>query len=141
MESQQAKSDMTLGNNVVFRRINGTAEFFFISAGEFATQINERIDTSNCAVVVIYVRYDNEDDFLKDMLCCLTFPRIYQEQRQVMNDCIIVKYNLYWVNCKEITTDGKVNVTEKQQLDSDKNFRSNTGLENIATLRVKRWLL
>ena len=42
------------------------------SAGEFSIQLDESTHISSCTVLLVYMRYEHEDDFLEDMLCCLT---------------------------------------------------------------------
>ena len=63
------------------------------SAGDFAIQLDESTDISNCAALLVYVRYEQEDDFLEDMLCCLTLPTHSpgSEMYRVLNDCIVGK--------------------------------------------------
>lgn len=112
-----------ISDTTVSRRISDIAENLELqlvshlqTAGEFAIQLDESTDISNCAVLLVYVRYVHEDDFLEDMLCCLTLPTHSSgsEIYRVLNDCIVGKYKLNWANCKGITTDGAANMTGKK---------------------------
>ncbi|MBN3280652.1 F200A protein, partial [Polyodon spathula] len=38
---------------------------------DFAFQPDESTDVSNCATLLVYVRYVWQDDFMEDLLCCL----------------------------------------------------------------------
>lgn len=111
-----------LSDTTVSRRISDIAEnleFQLVSrlqsAGEFAIQLDESTDISNCAVLLVYVRYVWKDDFLENLLCCLTLPTHTSgsEIYRVLNDCVVGKYKLNWANCKGITTDGAANMTGK----------------------------
>ncbi|XP_037773365.1 protein FAM200B-like, partial [Penaeus monodon] len=103
-----------ISDTTVSRRISDIADLQ--TAGEFAIQLDEGTDISNCAVLLVYVRYVHEDDFLEDMLCCLTLPTHSSgsEIYRVLNDCIVGKYKLKWANYKGITTDGAANMTGKK---------------------------
>lgn len=63
-----------------------------------------------------YVQYVWQDDFIKDLLCCLNLNShiagldLFTE----LEKCIVHQYKLNWKNCKGISSDGAARVTGKQ---------------------------
>ena len=41
----------------------------------FAMQLDKSTDLSNCAILVCFVRYENEGRVMEDFLCSLKLPR------------------------------------------------------------------
>lgn len=92
-----------VSDTTVSRRIRDIAEdleFQLVSrlqaAEECAIQLEESTDIANCATLLVYVRYPWEDDFMEDILCCLTLPAhtTGSEIFRVLNDCVTGKYKL-----------------------------------------------
>lgn len=111
-----------VSDTTMSRRISDIAkdlEFQLVSrlqsTEEFAIQLDESTDIANCATLLVYVRYPWKEDFLEDLLCCLTLPThtTGSEIFRVLNDCVVGKYRLNWANCKGVTTDGAANMTGK----------------------------
>uniref|UniRef100_A0A667Z2X6 HAT C-terminal dimerisation domain-containing protein n=1 Tax=Myripristis murdjan TaxID=586833 RepID=A0A667Z2X6_9TELE len=108
-----------LSNNTVSRRIHDISENLeeqlvsrLKAAGDFSIQLDESTDVSDCASLLVYVRYVWENDFAEDLLCCLTIPTATtgEEIFSVLNDYMATKCGLDWANCKGIS-DGAANMT------------------------------
>ncbi|MBN3272103.1 F200A protein, partial [Polyodon spathula] len=63
--------------------------------------------------LLVYVRYVWQDDFMEDLLCCLTLPTNTTGAHifGALDDCIVGKYKLNWANCKGVTSDGAAIMT------------------------------
>nr|XP_005998765.1 PREDICTED: protein FAM200B-like [Latimeria chalumnae] len=119
-KSAEKLRSIPLSDNTMSRRICSIAEHleaklitWLQSAGDFAIQLDENTDISNCATLLVYVRYVWQDDFMEDLLCCLTLPTNTTGAQifKALHDCVVGKYKLDWANCKGITSDGAANMT------------------------------
>ena len=108
-----------MSNKTVSRRINyisDNLEEQLISrlkaAGDFSIQLDESTDVSDCATLLVYVSYVWENEFVEDLLCCLTIPTGTTGEQIfcVLNNYVVTKCGLDWVNCKDITSDGAANM-------------------------------
>nr|XP_040582173.1 protein FAM200A-like [Lepeophtheirus salmonis] len=84
-----------------------------LSGVDFAIQLVESTYISNCATLLDYVRYVWQDDFMEDLLCCLTLPTTNTTGPHIfgaLDDCIVGKCKLNWGNCKRIPSDGAANM-------------------------------
>ncbi|MBN3278710.1 F200A protein, partial [Polyodon spathula] len=123
-KSAEKLRSIPLSDNTMSRRICDIAEHLeaqlitrLQSAGDFAIQLDESTDVSNCATQLVYVRYVWQDDFMEDLLCCLTLPTNTTGAHILgaLDDCIVGKYKLNWANCKGITNDGAANMTGRNR--------------------------
>uniref|UniRef100_A0A667X2M9 HAT C-terminal dimerisation domain-containing protein n=1 Tax=Myripristis murdjan TaxID=586833 RepID=A0A667X2M9_9TELE len=119
-KSAEKLKRIPLSNNTVSRRIHDISENLeeqlvsrLKAAGDFSIQLDESTDVSDCASLLVYVRYVWENDFAEDFLCCLTIPTgtTGEEIFSVLNDYMATKCGLDWANCKGITSDGAANMT------------------------------
>lgn len=119
-KSAEKLRSIPLSDNTMSRRICDIAEHLeaqlitrLQSAGDFAIQLDESTDVSNCATLLVYVRYVWQDDFMEDLLCCLTLPTNTTGAHifGALDDFIVGKYKLNWADCKGITSDGAANMT------------------------------
>uniref|UniRef100_A0A3Q3M9R7 DUF4371 domain-containing protein n=1 Tax=Labrus bergylta TaxID=56723 RepID=A0A3Q3M9R7_9LABR len=122
-----------LSNNTVSRRIHDISnnlEEELISrlkaAADFSIQLDESTDVSDCATLLVYVRYVWGNEFLEDLLCCLNIPTGTTGEQifDVLNDCVVTKCSLDWANCKGITSDGAAIMTGRN---SDKRIKGAAG--------------
>lgn len=97
-----------LSDNTVSRRITDVSDNLeeqFISrlktAGDFSIQLDESTDVSDSATLLVYVRYAWGNEFLEDMLCCLTLPTTTTGEQifAQLNDYVVSKCGLDWTNC------------------------------------------
>ncbi|KAK0146678.1 Protein FAM200B [Merluccius polli] len=70
-----------LSNNTVSCKINDISDNLekqlisrLKAAGDFSIQLDESTDVSDCATLLVYVRYVWENEFVEDLLCYLTIP-------------------------------------------------------------------
>ncbi|XP_047693733.1 protein FAM200A [Prionailurus viverrinus] len=111
-----------LSDNTISRRICTIAnhlEAMLItrlqSGIDFAIQLDESMDIANCPTLLIYVRYVWQDDFIEDLLCCLSLNSLITglDLFTELEKCIVGQYKLNWKNCKGISSDGAANMTGK----------------------------
>ncbi|XP_077763998.1 protein FAM200A [Canis aureus] len=111
-----------LSDNTISRRICTIAKHLeemliarLQSGIDFAIQLDESTDVASCPTLLVYVRYVWQDDFIEDLLCCLSLHShttgldIFTE----LEKCIVGQYKLNWKNCKGISSDGAANMTGK----------------------------
>ena len=70
-----------LSDNTISRQINDISNNLeeqlilrLKAAGDFSIQLDESTDVSDCATLLVYVRYMWENEFAEDLLCCLPIP-------------------------------------------------------------------
>ncbi|XP_066982780.1 protein FAM200B-like [Macrobrachium rosenbergii] len=89
-----------VNDTTVSRRVGDIAEdleFQLVSClqavEEYAIQLDESTDIANCTTLLVYVRSPWEDDFLENILCCLTLPTHTTASQifRVLNDCVTGK--------------------------------------------------
>ncbi|XP_034525746.1 protein FAM200A [Ailuropoda melanoleuca] len=111
-----------LSDNTISRRICTIAKHLeamliarLQSGIDFAIQLDESTDIASCPTLLVYVRYVWQDDFIEDLLCCLSLNShitgldLFTE----LEKCIVGQYKLNWKNCKGISSDGAANMTGK----------------------------
>ncbi|XP_027466165.1 protein FAM200A [Zalophus californianus] len=111
-----------LSDNTISRRICTIAKHLeamliarLQSGIDFAIQLDESTDTASCPTLLVYIRYVWQDDFIEDLLCCLSLNShitglaLFTE----LEKCIVGQYKLNWKNCKGISSDGAANMTGK----------------------------
>ncbi|XP_054992094.1 protein FAM200A [Sorex araneus] len=111
-----------LSDNTISRRICTIAKHLesmlitrLQSGLDFAIQLDENTDIASYPVLLVYVRYVWQDDFIEDLLCCLNLNshRSGLDLFAELEKCIVGQYKLNWKNCKGITSDGAANMTGK----------------------------
>ncbi|XP_032249925.1 protein FAM200A [Phoca vitulina] len=111
-----------LSDNTISRRICTIAKHLeamltarLQSGIDFAIQLDESTDIASCPTLLVYIRYVWQDDFIEDLLCCLSLNShitglaLFTE----LEKCIVGQYKLNWKNCKGISSDGAANMTGK----------------------------
>uniref|UniRef100_A0A8C3WN35 Family with sequence similarity 200 member A n=1 Tax=Catagonus wagneri TaxID=51154 RepID=A0A8C3WN35_9CETA len=109
-----------LSDNTISRRICTIAKHLeamlmarLQSGIDFAIQLDESTDIASCPVLLVYVRYVWQDDFIEDLLCCLNLNShgtgldLFTE----LEKCVVGQHQLSWKNCKGISSDGAANMT------------------------------
>ena len=68
---------------------------------------------SDCATLLVYIRYVWENEFAEDLLCCLPIPTGTTGEQifSVLNYYVVTRCGLDWRNCKGITSDGAAIMT------------------------------
>ncbi|XP_076592490.1 LOW QUALITY PROTEIN: protein FAM200A-like [Chaetodon auriga] len=121
-KSAEKIKSVPLSNNTVSQRIHDIADNLeeqlvsrLKKAGCFSIQLDESTDVSDCATLLVYVRYPWENDFMEDLLCCLNIPMgtTGEDIFRVLNDYMI-KSGLDWGNCAGVTSDGAANMTGRK---------------------------
>ena len=111
-----------MSNNTVSQRIHDIADNLeeqlvtrLMTAGCFSIQLDESTDVSDCATLLVYVRYAWGNEFKEDLLCCLNIPTGTTGEQifRVLND-YVVKCGLDWGNCEGVTSDGAANMTGRK---------------------------
>ncbi|XP_008055319.1 protein FAM200A [Carlito syrichta] len=111
-----------LSDNTISRRICTIAKHLetmlitrLQSGIDFAIQLDESTDIASCPTLLVYVRYVWQDDFIEDLLCCLSLNSHGTELDLFteLEKCIVGQYKLNWKNCKGISSDGAANMTGK----------------------------
>lgn len=100
-----------LSDNTISRRICTVAKHLeailitrLLSGIDFAVQLDESTDIAGYPTLLVYIRYVRQDDFIEDLLCCLSLNShvtgldLFSE----LEKCVIGQYKLNWKNCKEI---------------------------------------
>ncbi|XP_026371976.1 protein FAM200A [Ursus arctos] len=111
-----------LSDNTISRRICTIAKHLeamliarLQSGIDFAIQLDESTEIASGPTLLVYVRYVWQDDFIEDLLCCLSLNShitgldLFTE----LEKCIVGQYKLNWKNCKGISSDGAANMTGK----------------------------
>lgn len=121
-KSAEKLKSIPLSNNTVSQRIHDIADNLeeqlvsrLKKAGCFSIQLDESTDVSNCATLLVYIRYPWEKDFMEDLLCCLNIPAgtTGEDIFRVLDD-YMVKSGLDWGNCAGVTSDGAANMTGRK---------------------------
>ena len=95
---------MPLSNDTVANRINENACDIeqqlvdkLYSLSYFAIQLDESTDVTNLAMLLVYVRFEDNGDIFEDMMCCLEppMPTTSAEIFRVSNE-YITKYSIDW---------------------------------------------
>ena len=78
-----------------------------------AVQLDESTNLSNCAILVCFVRNENEGSIMEDVLCSLKPPgrTTSSEIFKSLNNCV-QEQDLDWGKCGRICTDGAANKME-----------------------------
>lgn len=73
--------------------------------------VDESTDVENKVILLVYVRYINQDDLREDLLCALTLTRKSTGEKilKALGKCMSGK--LSWDSCVRVGTDGAVATT------------------------------
>ncbi|XP_045629875.1 protein FAM200A isoform X1 [Ursus americanus] len=111
-----------LSDNTISRRICTIAKHLeamliarLQSGIDFAIQLDESTEIASGPTLLVYVRYVWQDDFIEDLLCCLSLNSHITglDLFTKLEKCIVGQYKLNWKNCKGISSDGAANMTGK----------------------------
>lgn len=114
-EKEAQKIDcVPLSNTTVQRRINSVSDAIeqellsrLISCDAYALQMDESTDVAGLAVLLVFVRYDYENDIHEEMLLCeFLQSNVTGETVFDVIDTYIQKNNIGWEKCVDVCTDG-----------------------------------
>uniref|UniRef100_A0A8D1VLE0 Protein FAM200A n=1 Tax=Sus scrofa TaxID=9823 RepID=A0A8D1VLE0_PIG len=112
-----------LSDNTISRRICTIAKHLeamlmarLQSGIDFAIQLDESTDIAGCPVLLVYVRYVWQDDFIEDLLYCLNLNShgTGLDWFAELEKCVVGQHQLNWKNCKGISSDGAAHMTGRQ---------------------------
>lgn len=102
-----------LSNNTVSRRIHDMADdvknqlISYLRKCWFALQMDESTDVAGLAILLVFVRYQFDEDIREDLLLCEALEsNTNGEQIFLAVDTFFTNHTLSWENCIDVCTDG-----------------------------------
>jgi hypothetical protein len=109
-------------NNNLSRRINDISSYVEITVVQrvkksqyYAFQLDESMDVANLAILLVFVRYINEDTGIAEevLYCSLLKERTTGEYRFKLTNAYFAENEIDWSHCIGICTDGATSVMGK----------------------------